>query len=479
MNQPFASIPAEQGAIGCVLLDANCVDAIDLPLEAFTDLRHREIMRAARHLRGTVREFDLIAVQQFLRDKKLLDQIGGIAYLSVLQDKVPSVANLPHYLGILREKFQRRRIVDTGAKLIKLAESTPIDDLLFVAQSDLADVLSPPQTGPQIISASDFMAAKIPAPAEIINGVLHRGSKMVLGGVSKSNKTWSLLDLAISVSCGADWLSFHTSPGKVLFINLEVQNHPWQYRLRTVSEAKQIVVNANLMLLNYRGNVANFHTFIPKIIEATRGQDYSLIVIDPIYMIYGQTDENSARDTGELMNELERLATISGAAIVFAAHFAKGNAAGKSAQDRISGSGVFARAPDTIAIFTEHENENAFIVEFVLRNFPRVPTFTVRWMFPLMQLAEELDPSKLKQSKPGAKPKHDILELLRLIADRSAENAISVSEWSALAGTNRTTLHNYVREMRAAGWIETVGEGSKARQSITALGREKLAQNNT
>ncbi len=37
---------------------------------------------------------DVITVQQRLKDKQLLEQVGGIAYLSQLQDAVPSAANL-------------------------------------------------------------------------------------------------------------------------------------------------------------------------------------------------------------------------------------------------------------------------------------------------------------------------------------------------------------------------------------------------
>ena len=45
----------------------------------------------------------------------------------------------------------------------------------------------------------------------------------------------------------------------------------------------------------------------------------------------------------------------SGAAILYAAHFSKGNQAGKDAIDRISGSGVFGRDADTLIILTKHE----------------------------------------------------------------------------------------------------------------------------
>ena len=72
-----------------------------------------------------------------------------------------------------------------------------------------------------------------------------------------------------------------------------------------------------------------FRQLIPRIIERCRRENFALIVLDPIYKLYGNTDENSAGNVAVLLNSLERLATETGAAIAFGAHFAKGNATGK------------------------------------------------------------------------------------------------------------------------------------------------------
>ena len=58
---------------------------------------------------------------------------------------------------------------------------------------------------PEIVSFRDFAASPPEVPPEIIGGILHQGCKMVLGGTSKSNKSWCLLDLAISVASGQEW----------------------------------------------------------------------------------------------------------------------------------------------------------------------------------------------------------------------------------------------------------------------------------
>jgi hypothetical protein len=344
---------------------------------------------------------------------------------------------------------------------------------------DQAPVWTPPtasETGglPDIVDAAAFMAERLPAPQELIAGILHRGSKLALGGSSKAFKTWTLLDLALSVALGAPWLGFETEQGKVLFLNFEIQPQPWQRRIAAVTRAKETELKPGAMQLwNLRGHAADFRQLVPLIIQRTRRDGFSLVILDPIYKIYGGTDENAAGDVAALLNSLERLAVETGAAIAYGCHFAKGNASGKEALDRISGSGVFARDPDSLLIFTAHEEPDAFTVEPILRNFAPVEPFCVRWQYPLMQRDEALDPAKLKQVA-GKKKAHDPLELLALIASNDEQNPVSVGQWADRAGVPRTTLNGYLTEMRLRGWIKTIGDGTTAKKAITNAGKAIL-----
>ena len=55
-------------------------------------------------------------------------------------------------------------------------------------------VVPPPL--PEILTLRQLVEIAPAAPPQIIEGVLHVRSKMILGGTSKSNKSWCLLDLA-------------------------------------------------------------------------------------------------------------------------------------------------------------------------------------------------------------------------------------------------------------------------------------------
>ena len=296
-------------------------------------------------------------------------------------------------------------------------------------------------TLPDLIDAATFIAKPITPPRELVAGVLHLGSKLVFGGNSKSFKTWCLLALAIAVATATDWLGFLTCRGKVLFLNFEIQPQPWQQRILTVAKAMGVTIEpGQITLWNLRGHAADFRQLIPKIIERCRAENFALIVLDPIYKLYGHTDENSAGNVALLLNALEQLATETGAAIAFGAHFAKGNAAGKEAIDRISGSGVFARDPDSLLIFTKHEADDAFTVEPILRNFAPVKPFVVRWKFPLMQRDADLDPHRLKQA--GGRPtKHREDDLLALLP----QEGLSTSEWLKAAAAKNISERTYYR----------------------------------
>ena len=93
---------------------------------------------------------------------------------------------------------------------------------------------------PPMVDAADFLATPQEMPPELVAGVLHKGSKLAFGGSSKAFKTWCLLDLAFSVAHGALWLGFKTTPGKVLYVNFEIQNYAWQRRIAAVARAKGI-----------------------------------------------------------------------------------------------------------------------------------------------------------------------------------------------------------------------------------------------
>jgi hypothetical protein len=304
---------------------------------------------------------------------------------------------------------------------------------------------------PAIEDVNDFMAEPLEKPKMLVDGILHQGSKLSLGGGSKSFKTWMLLDLALSVATGSSWLGFATTKARVLFCNREIQREFMQERIKAIERAKVIRREPGCLdLWNLRGCAAPYNVIIPLILERIKNQNYGLIVLDPIYKLYGDTDENSAGDVAALMNAIETLAVKSKAAVVFGAHFSKGNQAGKDSIDRVSGSGVYGRDPDSLISVTKHEEENAFVVDTNLRNLAPVCPFVIRWEFPLMQRDETLNPLKLKSnlSKTAQYTVDDLLRVLVVESRTKKDLRTAVMQETEMSAT---TFHNLFQRLEETG----------------------------
>lgn len=111
-------------------------------------------------------------------------------------------------------------------------------------------------------------------------------------------------------------------------------------------------------------------------------------MLDPIYKMLGSRDENNASDVTEILMSLERAAELTGAAVLFSRHYAKGSATLKESTDRMSGSGVWIRDPDSYLAMTRHE-ENA-----LMNLKARVITVTLRME------SEKSDAKKLAWPSP-------------------------------------------------------------------------------
>jgi RecA-family ATPase len=258
---------------------------------------------------------------------------------------------------------------------------------------------------PPILPGHAFMGQPEPEPPQLVDGILHQGAKMVLGGPSKARKSWSLIDLMLSVSTGSPWWGFPTLRGRALYLNFELPAFALQYRITRIAAAKQITDFSGFDIWNLRGHATDFSALIPKILGRIRDTGYALILIDPIYKGLGARNENDAGDIASLLNEVEQLAAKSGAAAVFGAHFSKGNQAGKESIDRIGGSGVFARDPDVILTMTPHEEDDAHVIDLTLRALPPVKPFVVRWCESIFITDRDADPAKLKA--PQGNPKSE------------------------------------------------------------------------
>jgi replicative DNA helicase len=94
------------------------IEKLKAGAEVFYDLRHQTIFGVLAEMYDHREAIDVITLQQRLKDKQLLEEVGGIPYLAGLPDVVPSSANLSYYLDIVQEKYLLRRMIQTCTEVV-------------------------------------------------------------------------------------------------------------------------------------------------------------------------------------------------------------------------------------------------------------------------------------------------------------------------------------------------------------------------
>lgn len=310
---------------------------------------------------------------------------------------------------------------------------------------------------PEICFMEEFVVNPPVAPPQLIEGVLHQGCKMILGGTSKSNKSWCLLDLALSVASGQAWWGRKCAKVPVVYVNFELQ--PWALAERLgalcVARPECKFSKQMLALWNLRGHNADISLLRPKLEEQLGKHQFGLIILDPAYKVLGNRDENANGEIASLMNEFEALAQKTGAAIVVAHHFAKGDSTAKNPMDRMSGAGAWARDPDSIMVLTPHEEPDCFTVTSILRNLPQLPEFVLAWDYPLMRAAKDLNPDALRRPQAKNKVCSDKEFVDGVLGDSAKSFTAIVREAEITFQMSRRTAATYLNRLTQAGVIVT------------------------
>jgi hypothetical protein len=323
-------------------------------------------------------------------------------------------------------------------------------------QVDIAvDLGAVPPPLPEIVTLRQFAASPPVAPPQIIEGILHKGCKMILGGTSKSNKSWCLLDLALSVASGQPWWGRRCTKMPVVYINFELHDWAIAQRLNALCVARSDCkeMGDTLHIWNLRGHNSDLSLLRPKLEEQLTRHQFGLIILDPAYKVLGNRDENANGEIASLMNEFEAMAQKTGAAIVVAHHFAKGDSTSKNAMDRMSGAGAWARDPDSIVVLTPHEEPDCFTVTSILRNLPQLPEFVVAWDYPLMRVASDLNPDALRRPQARNKVCSDKEFVAAVLGDKARNFSTIIEIAQAQLTMSPATTKRYLSRLKEAGLI--------------------------
>ena len=141
---PPHDIDAEQAVIGSMLTDKDAVvDAIEtLKPDDFYRQDNKTIYEAILNLYNRAEPIDIITVKSELTSLGKLDAVGGLEYIAILPDKVPTTANVEKYIKIVEEKSILRRLIKASNELIDLgyAETEEVDSIIDQAEKKVFEI---------------------------------------------------------------------------------------------------------------------------------------------------------------------------------------------------------------------------------------------------------------------------------------------------------------------------------------------------
>ena len=141
---PPHDIEAEQAVIGSMLTDKDAVaDSIEvLKPEDFYRQDNQTIYEAIINLYNKAEPIDIITVKAELISLGKFEAVGGLEYLAILPDKVPTTANVEKYIKIVEEKSVLRNLIKASNELINLgyAETEEVDDIIEEAERKIFEI---------------------------------------------------------------------------------------------------------------------------------------------------------------------------------------------------------------------------------------------------------------------------------------------------------------------------------------------------
>ena len=214
--------------------------------------------------------------------------------------------------------------------------------------------------------------------ATIINNVLRAGEFFLFTAPPKSGKSLALMDMALSICHGEDWLGNTTNANDVLYINLELTKSVFLNRLFLLGEKRNLEPNTpKFGFLNLRGTALTpleIAQLIAKRIQGAKkleNHDYKVVVIDPISAVLH--NPKSSRLSGSphqiLMQMVDSIIALTGCAVVTSTNFNEYPY-------------LESRADSVISLTPVEGSLNTYQIKGSFREFPKTLARECSWIYP-------------------------------------------------------------------------------------------------
>jgi replicative DNA helicase len=158
---PPQDIDAEKALLGSIMVRPIGIhDIMDtIRPETFYVEKHGMIYKEMLDLVNRSEPIDLVSLTTKLRERKVVDSVGGVDYLNELVTMVPASTNVAHYADIVAKKSSLRNLISAGDDITELGyqEGEEIENILDEAEKKVLDVTNNSGRVKKFIMARDIL----------------------------------------------------------------------------------------------------------------------------------------------------------------------------------------------------------------------------------------------------------------------------------------------------------------------------------
>lgn len=179
--------------------------------------------------------------------------------------------------------------------------------------------MSPAKNRFEVLMPSDALGP-LPAVDWIVEGLISAGSVNIVYGAPGAKKTYSLLDMAICVALGHQWLNFKTKKNHVLLIDEESGKNRILRRLAETLRGHGADETTPIHTISLAGFDLGKRADIQELHKQILLTQSKLIIVDALADVMPGKDENAVKDVQPIFLALRQIAEILQVAIIIIHH---------------------------------------------------------------------------------------------------------------------------------------------------------------
>jgi replicative DNA helicase len=134
----------EQAVLGALMLERDAIIDVQeyVKPETFYVEEHRLIFKVIQELSFEMKAIDLYTVTERLKSQKLLQKVGGAAYLAELTQKVATAAHVEFHAKIIAQKYVQRELIRSATEIQRRSydEEVDVTELIGYAEQEIFKV---------------------------------------------------------------------------------------------------------------------------------------------------------------------------------------------------------------------------------------------------------------------------------------------------------------------------------------------------